>query len=244
MPTAITCPSCRRVLNLPAEALNRVVQCPACKHQFHPAEAVPAEAVRPAPPKFDYAAASPKPSATPPVPEPAPAPTVEHRAPPAPPPPVNYDIRRSERRGKRPTEDICPNCKGFVPRNVDRCPECGAEFAPEDDESYRPWEQEGVERRDSEPHRGTMLLWMGIGSIVLACLFFLCFIGVLTSLAGLVMGAAAAWMGRIDLKKMDQHVMKADGRSITSGAMICGFVGLALNLLALPAAIALTAMVL
>jgi hypothetical protein len=240
MPTAITCPSCRRVLNLPAEALNRMVQCPACKHQFHPAEALPAEAVRPAPPRFDYAGATAEPPASP-VPAP-PEPNVERRAPP--PPPPSYDIRRGDRRGKRETEDLCPQCKAFVPRDANKCPECGAEFLAEDDESYRPWEQEGVERRDSEPHRGTMLLWMGIGSIVLACLFFLCFIGVLTSLAGLVMGSAAAWMGRIDLKKMDQHLMKADGRSITSGAMICGFVGLALNLLALPAAIALTAMVL
>ena len=52
MSTAITCPSCKRVLNLPAEALNRVVQCPACKHQFHPAEATPAEHVRAALPRL------------------------------------------------------------------------------------------------------------------------------------------------------------------------------------------------
>src|SRR5947208_13416461 len=98
MPSAITCPSCRRVLNLPAEALNRVVQCPACKHQFHPAEALPAEAVRPAPPKFDYAGGA-APTATPLAPDP-PAPNVERRAPPPPPPPV-FDVRRGDRRGKR-----------------------------------------------------------------------------------------------------------------------------------------------
>src|SRR5262245_57175872 len=241
MPTAITCPSCRRVLTLPAEALNRVVQCPACKHQFHPAEAMPAEAVRPAPPKFDYAAGA-APTAAPPRPEPPPAPTVEHRAAPPPPPPASFDIRRSERRGKRETEDICPKCKAFVPRGVNKCPECGAEFVPEDDENYKPGEQEGVERRDSESHRGGMLLAMSIGSMVLACLFFTCWIGVGTTLVGLVLGAATVWMGRADLKKMDQHVMNNDGRSITSGAVICGVVGMILNVLGLPAAIAMVAL--
>src|SRR5205085_4824201 len=106
MPSAITCPSCRRVLNLPAEALNRVVQCPACKHQFHPAEALPAEAVRPAPPKFDFAG-GPAPTAAPPAP--TPEPTVERRLPP--PLPPSYEPRRSDRRGKRETEDVCPKCK-------------------------------------------------------------------------------------------------------------------------------------
>jgi hypothetical protein len=236
MPSAITCPSCRRVLNLPAEALNRVVQCPACKHQFHPAEALPAEAIRPAQQKFDSGGSGP--TAAPPAP--TPEPDVERRMPP--PPPPSYEPRRSDRRGKRETEDVCPKCKAFVPRGVNKCPECGAEFDPEDDESYRPWEQEGVERRDSEPHRGTMLMIMGIGSIVLACFFFLCYVGVLTSIVGLVMGFAVVWMGRADMKKMDQHAMNNEGRSVTSGSVICGYVGLALNILALPAAIGITAM--
>jgi len=162
--------------------------------------------------------------------------------PPAPPP--AYEARRSDRRSKRETEDVCPNCKAFVARGVNKCPECGAEFVPEDDESFRPWEQEGVERRDSEPHRGTMLLIMSIASIVLACFFPACYIGVLTSLVGLVLGAAAVWMGRADMKKMDQHAMNNDGRSVTSGAVIVGFVGIALNILALAAAIGITAMML
>src|SRR5437879_5959690 len=153
MSTAITCPSCKRVLNLPAEALNRVVQCPACKHQFHPAEATPAEHVRAALPRLDFAAARTD-AAAPPPPTP-------------PPPPPSFDVRRSDRRGKRETQDMCPACQAFVPRGLNKCPECGAEFVADDEESYRPWEQAGMERRDSEPHRGTMLLIMGISSLVL-----------------------------------------------------------------------------
>src|SRR5207248_1564751 len=124
MPTAITCPACKRVLNLPAEALNRLVQCPACKHQFHPAEAMPAEAVRPA--KADYAAtrpdapAAPEPAATEPSARP-----VDRRALPSPPP--MYEPRRSDRRGKRDAQDLCPNCQAFVAAGINKCAECGAE---------------------------------------------------------------------------------------------------------------------
>jgi hypothetical protein len=239
MPTAITCPSCKRVLSLPPEAMNRVVQCPACKHQFHPAEALPAEAVRAATPNLNPSVPTESPASTPTA---APSPPAERRAPAPPPPPSSFDIRRSDRRGKRESEDICPNCKAFVKRGVDKCPECGAEFVSEEEDGFRPWEQEGMERRDSEPHRGTLIMFMGIGSIVLACLFWMCYIGIGATLMGGILAAVTVAMARGDVKKMDQHAMNNDGRSTTSGGMICAYVGLVLNLLGLPAAIAMVTM--
>jgi hypothetical protein len=239
MPSAINCPSCKRVLNLPPEAMNRLVQCPACKHQFHPAGAQAAEAVRPALPRLEAARSNSEPTATPLEPPPP----SERRAPAPPAPPPVFDVRRSDRRSRRENEDLCPQCRAFVPRGVNKCPECHAEFEAEDGENYRPWEQEGVQRRDSEPHRGTLLLFMSIASMVLACTFFLCYIGIATTIVGLVLSIATMTMGRGDLRKMDQHIMNADGRSTVSGAVICGMVGLVLNGLGLMAAIALLAIV-
>jgi len=242
MPTAISCPACQRVLNLPTDALNRQVQCPACKHQFHPAEAMPAEFVRPAAPRLEDRAPAPMshaaPTATPT--DAAPRPPERRLAPPA--PPASFDVRRGGRRGKREVEDLCPSCQAFVPRGVDTCPECRAEFEPEDDENYRPWEQEGMERRDSVPHRGGMLLSMGIATLITPVFFFLCYIGVLISLGGLIAAGATCWMAKSDMNKMRDHAMNREGHGSTSGALVCGLIGLALNLLALPASIALTAM--
>jgi hypothetical protein len=216
--------------------MNRQVQCPACKHQFHPAEAVPVENVRAAA-KPDYVGGR---SPEPPVAGDAPRPAA--RLPQAPAPAADFDVRRSERRGKRETEDVCPKCRAFVPRGQNKCPECHAEFEPEDDENFRPWEQAGMERRDSEPHRGTFLLLMGIGSILLACTFFICYLGIGTTIAGLIMGITSAWLGFKDLGKMARHEMDRDGRGLTQFGVWSGITGIVLNLLAVPAAIAITVM--
>jgi hypothetical protein len=152
-----------------------------------------------------------------------------------------YEPRRSDRRGKRETQDLCPNCQAFVPPRVNKCPECDAEFEPEDDDNYRPWEQAGLERRDSEPHRGGMLLSMGIASLLLPMFFMICYLGIVTSLAGLIVGVAAVWLGRRDLHKMRQHIMAREGEGITNGGVICGMIGTGLSFLALVAAIVLAA---
>jgi hypothetical protein len=216
--------------------MNRQVQCPACRHQFHPAEAVPVENVRAAA-KPDYANA--KASEAMPGGEPRPA----AKLPPAPTPPADFDVRKSGRRGKRETEDVCPKCRAFVPRGVNKCPECQAEFEPEDDENFRPWEQDGMERRDSEPHRGTMLLLMGIGSLLLACTFFICYLGVVSTIVGLVMGLVAAGMAYKDLGKIARHEMDRDGHGMTQFGLWSGIIGAVLNVFAIAAAIALTVMV-
>jgi|SRR5580700_9110148 hypothetical protein len=242
MPTAICCPSCKRVLSLPAEALNSQVQCPACKHQFHPAEAMPAENIRAAPIESNAIptngqSAAPASSSSPPLAEGTAGRESDRKLPPAPPP--DYEPRRNERRNKRGIQDLCPNCQAFVDAGVNVCPGCGAEFEPEDDAGYRPWEQAGLERRDSESHRGGLLLFMGIASLVLPFFFWVCYLGIAMSLIGLVLSAATAWMGKRDLRKMRDHAMAREGEGLTSGARICGYIGIIFNLLGLVAAIAL-----
>ena len=241
MATAIACPACKRVLNLPAEVLNRTVQCPACRHQFHPAEAAPPENVRLAAPRRDNG----QPSSPGPTLSPAPldVPQSRGRGGPPLPPSSSGDSRRGGRRGKKEAEDICPKCRAFVPLGSNSCAECGAEFEPEDDENYRPWEQDGMERRDSEPHRGTYLMLAGICSLILPTTAFICYVGIVTSILGLVMGACAWVLGIKDMRKIDNHIMDRDGRGTTQAGLWCGAIGAVLNVIGLICAIIMTAMV-
>jgi hypothetical protein len=74
----------------------------------------------------------------------------------------------------------------------------------------RPWEEPG--RRDAEPHRGGLVLALGILSIV-------------TGVFGLPLGLAAWIMGRRDLGKMRANRMDREGKGVTEAGMICGMVG-------------------
>ncbi|HLW65600.1 MAG TPA: hypothetical protein VKS79_09800 [Gemmataceae bacterium] len=207
--------------------MNRPVQCPACKHSFHPAEAAPVAAIRAAPnaPKLESLAKNSEPAA-PPLPPPGRPPV---RPPVAPPP--DLEPRRTARRRKREEVDLCPKCKGLVPRAADRCPECGAELEPESESDYRPWEQTGQERRDSEPHRGTWLLWGGIITIPLSFVFMCPYAGAVATTAGIGLSIFVLWAARKDMKKMDQQSMDRTGRGSTQAGMICAIIGLVFNVL-------------
>jgi hypothetical protein len=93
------------------------------------------------------------------------------------------------------------------------------------EEEDRPWEQRDRwggprVRRDSEPHRGTLILVLGIVSVVM---FSFC------GLIGLPLGIMALVMGRRDLKKMSQGEMDPAGEGNTRAGMICGIIGTVLN---------------
>jgi hypothetical protein len=215
----IACPACKRVLNLPVDALNRIVQCPACKQSFHPAEADPAS----------IRSSLPKPS-----PQPQPAAADSKRDAPLPRSrPASHSSwessSRTSRRRKRDTEDLCPKCSAFVPLGANQCPECKAEFDPE--EEFKPWEEAGLERRDSEPHRGTLLLFLGIGSIVAPMLFCIPILGLITNLLGLGLGISTWVLSNRDIRKMDNHEMDRGGRGITQGSQVCAIIGLLLSII-------------
>jgi hypothetical protein len=87
---------------------------------------------------------------------------------------------------------------------------------PEGEE--RPWErvQQRRTRRDSEPHRGAIILVLGITSLVTA---FLCGLG-------LPFGVAAWVMGYRDLRKMRyERSMDLEGEGMTQAGMVCGAIG-------------------
>jgi hypothetical protein len=83
----------------------------------------------------------------------------------------------------------------------------------------RPWELPGALRRDCEPHRGKLLLWLGVvgaGCSLLA--FCLCVPG----LVGIAIGLPVWVVAAQDLNKMRGGVMDHAGRAQTEEALILG----------------------
>jgi hypothetical protein len=126
-----------------------------------------------------------------------------------------------------------------------KCPSCGRPFkvpledvevdddvvpgVAEIDEDYDDEQGEGYEkhedkkgtsrrsrRRRPEPHRGTMVLTLGILGIVLVPIIF---------------GPMAWSMGSSDLAKMDAGAMDPEGRQATNAGRICGIIGTILGIL-------------
>jgi hypothetical protein len=118
----------------------------------------------------------------------------------------------------------CPYCGEKIAKDATRCQFCGEELGEEDKSAARPWDQEYRPyrdvRRDSEPHRATLILTLGIVSIVTSVTWFLGFIG-------LILGLCAWVMGQRDLRKMRANVMDPQGLGTTQAGWICGIIGTA-----------------
>jgi len=80
-----------------------------------------------------------------------------------------------------------------------------------------PSEFQGGEISNLAPHRGTLILVLGILGIV--CCF--------------ICGIFAWVMGNTDLRQMDEGRMDPSGRGLTQGGKICGIVSVALQILGL-----------
>jgi predicted Zn finger-like uncharacterized protein len=130
------------------------------------------------------------------------------------------------------TEVRCPSCNGTFearadgpkPSDAAQEPE-GAAISPieaREEEDYRPWEHGDI-RRDWEPHRGNLVMTLGI----LAVAVFACF-----GPFSLILGIIAWVMGRKDLKKMADNVMDPAGEGYTRAGWILGIVGTCLGGLA------------
>jgi hypothetical protein len=77
------------------------------------------------------------------------------------------------------------------------------------------------------PHRGTLILVLGILSLVLC--------GIFTGIPAWIMGSG-------DLKQMDAGTMDPSGRSLTNAGRICGMINCILTALGIVAVIALLAL--
>jgi hypothetical protein len=128
------------------------------------------------------------------------------------PPPLTVVPIEPRRRATSP----CPSCGKPLQYDATGCPHCG-----------QPSEGEGragpsfaryLPRRDLEPHRGGLVLALGVLSVVLLFTCVLCPVS-------LVLGLAAWVMGRGDLRKMQTHVMDPAGMASTREGYLCGILG-------------------
>jgi hypothetical protein len=230
MSTVIACPACSRSLNLPDDALSRSVQCPRCGATFVPTSS-------PKEPAANQVIVEKDEVVPPPI-----------RDLPPPPGPL-VPVVLSSTRDSPPDDELdsglerCPKCRARTTRTAERCPACGARL--NDNEPTKPWEERGAVRRDSEPHRGGLILALGRVSLCLSIpgLLGVCFWAfAAASLLGTGLGFTVTLMAKDDLEQMERKTMDAEGRQSTEAGqraasigMILGIVGLLLaGLLRLP----------
>ncbi len=77
-------------------------------------------------------------------------------------------------------------------------------------------------RRRGEPHRGILILVLGIVALSGACL---------CACIGWGLGAAVVSMANTDLAKMDNGVMDREGRSLTTAGKACAIIGVGIGLI-------------
>jgi predicted Zn finger-like uncharacterized protein len=133
-------------------------------------------------------------------------------------PPVANAPGSPQRTGERRTDfRRCPFCDERISADSRRCRYCGEDL---DEENEFDLEHRFGVRRDCEPHRGTLILVLGVVSIVIHIL-------------GVPLGLPAWIMGSRDLKKMDRGDMDPAGRGTTQAGYICGIIGTLLGALTL-----------
>jgi predicted Zn finger-like uncharacterized protein len=102
----------------------------------------------------------------------------------------------------------------------DRPSRRGRRAEDDGDDDHRPLRPPRGPRRDSVPHRGTLVLILGILSIVL-----------FNTGIGLILGPIAWILGAKDLKEIREGTMDQAGEGLTRGGMICGIIGTIINAL-------------
>jgi predicted Zn finger-like uncharacterized protein len=215
MATIVDCPSCSRKLRVPDELLGKKVKCPTCSGTFDAqASSAPGDSTG----ATERMASSPRGADATPL---ARTEATPHSG--------GGSIADQETQPLYPLEpaaerdlEPCPYCGEKIAREATRCRYCGEELGEDDRRPGRPWDQEYRPyrdvRRDSEPHRGSLILTLGIVSIVTAM-----FLGPV----GLIVGMIAWIMGQRDLKKMRANVMDPQGLGSTQAGWICGIIGTA-----------------
>jgi hypothetical protein len=215
MSSIIVCPFCGRKLRVSDELRGQMVRCPACNETFdstREADPPPAPATEspPVPQDLPLELTLDKPSNEP---KPAPAGTpglvgaVEMK--------LSLD---DDKPSPRPPAEAPPQ-----PEPLESPRQKPPRLANEHDEDFPSIRRRGP-RRDSEPHRGTLVLTLGIISLV--CLTISCVP------IGAILGLAAWIMGQRDLRKIKKGDMDPAGEGPTQAGWICGIIGTALNGLA------------
>ena len=228
MPTITTCPSCNGALRLPDELAGRRVRCPTCQTVFDataspgapPSAPVPA-APEPERPlwkdlRLDLDKSDPDSPQIPPAAEPPPAPARTPRLIGA------VEVKPTGDDGSAPSPPPRPPDPLFGSED--------GEIPTENDEDYPRRTRYGPRRRDTAPHRGVLILVLGIVSLAFT-VFILC--DGLGILVGLPLGIVAWVLGNGDLRKIKNQEMDEEGLGMTQAGWICGIIGTILHSLGL-----------
>jgi predicted Zn finger-like uncharacterized protein len=229
VPTLVHCPECSRKLRIPDDLLGKKVKCPDCQGTFT-AEAEDAPAEKPAVDEgVEEKPSSRRKRSAPPAEE-------EER-------PKrrrgrddeddDEEDRPSRRRPRRFEDDEDDDEEDEDDRPSKRRRRRFDDDEDDDDDDYR----RSRVRRDLEPHRGTLILVLGILSTCLGA-FGMCCFGVLLGPVALGLGIPAWVMGHGDRKRMAAGTLDPSGRGPTTGGYVCGIVGTCLGALALLLSIA------
>jgi hypothetical protein len=111
----------------------------------------------------------------------------------------------------------CPWCREPISASYRYCPLCG-------EDTDRPVRDV---RRDIQPHRGNLILVLGILSLVALGGFAV--MPVLFNLIGVVLGVVAWVMGNRDLGRIMRGDIDPAGQSNTKAGRNCGIIGTTLN---------------
>jgi hypothetical protein len=201
MPIVFNCPTCREQLTLSDAAAGRRGKCPHCKGEI----VVPAAGSAAAPP------------APPPLPGPAPA---GHAAAASSAPALEIPAAAAA-----PAASPVMVAAASAPPPPFAPPLQPGGWADVDVAAPRGHFRAG----HGQPHRGVMVMVLGIISIVVGVLsyFVFCcpFVGLPVGLIGLGLSIGSAVMGGMDLKKINAGAMDAEGKPMTLAGFICGIVG-------------------
>jgi hypothetical protein len=204
MPLTIQCPSCKRRLNVPDKFLGKRVKCPGCGEALEAAEAGETE-VQPE-----------KPKKTVPPPRESVAPAPKRPARRSDPPddeaePEYLDEPEEKPRRRRPRRDEEDEDED------ERAPRRRRRRGDDDEDDEYPT----VRRRRRAPHRGGLVLTLGIITLVAWC----------CPLAGFIVGGIAMNMAKKDLEEMSAGRMDESGRTLTMTGNVCAIIGVVLSML-------------
>jgi hypothetical protein len=108
----------------------------------------------------------------------------------------------------------CRFCGEPISGGAPRCSHCGR-WIGEHYDNRNPWDAGLPQRRDVEPHRGGLVLTLGILSLALSPLFIIAW----------MFGLAAWIMGQRDLARMNSGIVDNEGYGTTQAGWICGIIG-------------------
>ena len=233
MATVTSCPSCSEKLRLPDAMLGQKVRCPQCSNIFTAGDSSASTPVERGPgveaPLLLLPSSS-ETARTPPVGAREFNLSLDDSSPQLPtlpPPPESEPLRREASPPDRPSsrsgrtrddegdeEQIrCPVCRRKNEAAARRCYHCGERLLdsprrsggyPDRDRYDDDWQPR--RRRDTIPHRGGLVLAMGIVSLVMLVVF--------TGL-GLPFGLVGWWLGQVDLRKIRDKQMDPEGEGMT-----------------------------